>query len=354
MGYLPLENPKWAGKVMVTQMNNDLKIYRAAVAVTSVITLIGAAMLAIFELAFYDTGTNLFSRGAPSWIIMLFAAVGILFSVISSLLIRAENFPLTYPEKSSKFTGFAELLCAGVLILTFAVQFIRLGNTTDHLTELWLTSGNTLSAAVRMLRISVFLALASSIYFIFSFITQKSSTALAIVFCLWVFAYLLRIYYDMSLLIVDPVRKLTIAALCSILLFMCAEIRMIVGKPSPRLFVCFGFLALFFCGASGISKLIITFTGFDGFTTQSVYDCFEVAFALYVLSRLLAFVSEEAYDNSVKFAVSETSEPKEPTSSAGSDTAPDTAAVTEINTNNDAGTVDDAPENNDDKSEESK
>ena len=339
---------------MVTQMNNDLKIYRAAVAVTSVITLIGAAMLTIFELAFYDTGANLFSRGAPSWIIVLFAAAVILFSVISSLLIRADSFPLTYPERNSKFTGFAELLCAGVLILTFAMQFIRLGNTADHLTGLWLSSSETLTAAVRMLRISVFLALIASVYFIFSFITEKNSTALAIVFCLWIFAYLLRIYYDMSLLIVDPVRKLTIAALCSVLLFMCAEIRMIVGKPSPRMFVCFGLLALFFCGVSGISKLVIAFTGFGGFSTQSVYDCFEITFALYVLSRLLTFANEKAYENTVNFSASETPELKEQASAAGSESAVDTFSAADNLPDNDTDTADNAHEGGNDGAEESK
>ena len=340
---------------MVIQMNNDLKIYRTELVVMSVITLIGAAFLTIFELAFYDTGTNLFSRGAPSWIIVLFSAVSILFSLISSLLIHAETFPITYTEKNSKFTDFAGLLCAAVLILTFAVQFMRLGNVTDHLTQLWLTTDKTLAAAVRMLRISAFLALVASVYFIFSFITKKNNAILAIVFCLWIFAYLLRIYYDMSSLVVDPLRKLTIAALCSILLFMCAEIRMIVGKPSPRLFVCFGFIALFFCGASGVSKLIITLKDSDGFGIQSIYDCFEVVFALYVLSRLLAFANGKTYEKATYFAAPETSELKDQTSAAESEAAADTVPVTDNIADNDADASDDAPASrNDDTEEESK
>ena len=259
----------------------------------SVITLAGAALLTVFELAFYDAGISLFSRGAPSWMIWLLVCVGVLLSVISSLFIQADTFPLKYPEKNSKFTGISELLCAIVLLLTFVIQLMRLGNSSDHLTWLWLNTSETLTAAVRMLHISVFLAIVASLYFLFSIITEKSRALLAMVFCLWVFAYLLRIYYDMSVLIVDPVRKLTITALCSILLFMCAEIRMIVGKPSPRIFVCFGLIALFFCGISGISKLVMSFTGFTGFSVQTVYDSFEVAFALYVLSRLLAFAKDK-------------------------------------------------------------
>lgn len=307
-------------------MNNDLKIYRTTVTLMTIITLVGAFILTIFELAFYDAGTNLFSSGAPSWVIVLFAIAALLFSVVSCLLINSDTFPLTYPEKNSKFTDFAELLCAGILILTFAVQLLKLGYNSDHLTALWLASSDTLVAAVRMLRLSVFLALIASIYFIYSFITEKKNALLAIIFCMWIIAYLLRIYYDMSVIIVDPVRKLTIAALCSMLLFMCAEIRVSVGKPSPRMFVCFGLLAFFFCGVSGISKLVMWIVNFNGIMTQSVYDCFEITFALYVLSRLLAFTNAKTSSEPLNSTPPAATEPEN--NSAVNHTDTDTVSLT--------------------------
>ena len=241
----------------------------------------------------YDPLSRLFNVGYKGWSIIAMSAVAIVSAVIFAFSTKAEDFPFTYPKKSSNFTVYASVLCGATMLLTVLMQFVRNGESGDSLAVLWNSADG--GVTLNLLRIDIVLAIAGCVYFLSALFKDRVYPAAAVLTCVWLFFYLLRMYYDMTAPLNDPLRKMTVVGICSALLFLLAEIRTAVRKPSPGFYVFSGYIALFFCGISGFSKLILTLTGYLPFEIQSAYNFFEAAFALYTLSRMLRLTKKDAF-----------------------------------------------------------
>ena len=294
-------------------MENELKKYRAFLYAGIIISASSALFVTIYIRLNYDPGLRLLNVGCHGVPVIVLSCVALLFAALFALSMKRDIFPLTYPRKSSLFTTVSSALCGGMMILTVLLQFVRNGSSDDRLADLWSSPDGGIT--LTLLKIDLILAMLGCAYFFISTFTDRLYPVAAALTGLWLFFWLIRTYYDMVLPLNDPLRKLSVVSICSALLFLLAEIRIAIKKPSPAFCVFSGCVALFFCGVSGFSKLFLTLTGFLPFEIQSVYGFFEAVFALYALSRMLRLTKYEAFFE-ITSKPSAPADPSDPSDSA--------------------------------------
>lgn len=269
------------------------KIYRIYVVSGGLLALISAVALTLFSYRFYDSDLAVYDHGSPSYAIYIIMAAALLFFITGFFSLKGDLLPLRYPKKNSMLTEIALLLTAVALCATFLL--LLLGNGGDRLVKLMNASSEHLAAASVLLKASAVLAVVAAAYYLVSFISEKVVSALAMLAGVWALIYMMRVYYDMSTIVMDPLRMLTIASAAACAMFLLAETRVGIEKPSPRYFVFAGLTATFVCFVSGFSKVAMFLLGASVLEAQTAYDLFELCFGVYAFSRLLAFMKYETF-----------------------------------------------------------
>ena len=233
-------------------MNKSFKRYKIYTFTAAILAVIFSVFITVFNSSYFDFGTGLYYAGTPKALIIIPIIALILFFASSFLTLKLDDMPLRYPKNHSLLTVFASALAGISMIFTVIMQFCA--RPTDHLSQLYTTELEGLATASLMLKLSLVFAVLGVIYFVVIIVTNKANPLLAILSVAWILAVILRIYYDMTFIITNPVRNFTALALCAAALFLLSEIRYLSGKCSPCFFVFAASLASVFCVASGVSK----------------------------------------------------------------------------------------------------
>lgn len=259
----------------------------------SALLLVVAAVQSILYLTCYDSDIGLykhgFSGGALQAAYLIVAAVlclPLLFLKKSSPALFARERKLS----SSSAVDFFALLTSASIAATLITQLVRL-YADDPLSILLLAPSDANANARMMLIISLVLVLPAMIYFVGLYARKTWTYALLLTF-FWVCAYLLRVYFDASLLLMSPTRLMTIAALAATALFLLAELRLARGIFSPMLYGVSATLTALFAGVSGFSGLFLTIIGGQPISTETAYLAFQLSIALFALFRLKALLSD--------------------------------------------------------------
>ena len=275
-------------------MNNQCyKVYRIYVISAGILALISGIILTMFNYFFYDFNLTLYAHGAPVFAIYTIFISTILFFFTSFFTLKTDLLPLVYPKRNQRLCSVFLLLCA--LTLCATVLFGLLGSSKDRLITLFHTENLMLAAASALIKISLVLAVPAAAYFFVSFISDKVMPVFSMFAGAWALVYMMRVYFDMSTVVMDPLRMLTTASAAAVALFMVVETRVGMERPSPRAYVFAGLCAAFICFVSGFSKVAAIFLRERAIEVQTTYDLFELFFGVYAFSRLWAFMKYENF-----------------------------------------------------------
>lgn len=272
--------------------------------VLSALLLIVTALQSLLYLTCYDSDIGLYRQGFPIGLLrigyLLIAAPalsGIIILPLTAIKKAAPNaIPLEPKPLPSGAVDFFALLSAASIAGTLITQLICSG-TDDPLSILLQNPGNANLNAHYMLLASLILALPALLWFIAIYARKKWIFAPALTL-IWVCAYLLRVYFDSSQLLMSPTRLMTIAALTATIFFLIVEMRLVRGIFSPILYGSAATLTALFAGVSGFSALLLTAVGSLPASTETLYYAFQLCIALFALFRMKAVLSPiyDAYD----------------------------------------------------------
>lgn len=210
-----------------------------------------------------------------------FIAAPVLCAAAGLTLRRRASF--TDVPSDTPFTAFASLLCALLFAASATVDFVSIGTAL-------FTKKYALSAAA-----ALFAAL-SCIYFILYFAGRKTFCSRARIWlsfapAAWALCTVLKIYFDSSRAINDPIKGLLLLLGAVILLFFCEDVRFYIGRQNAAICYFFTLCTAFAAIAVAVPNMILTLTDTAGFSF-SVIDCaLYIAVGFFALARLASFPS---------------------------------------------------------------
>lgn len=260
--------------------------------ILSAILLLVALLQSTIYLTCYDSDIGLykhgFSAGALKIAYLLIALFTLSGVIVLPLCLIKKTAPSCIPRQlsvaPSRAAEFFALLTAASVVGTLITQLVRI-NADDALSILLQNPSATNTTARTMLVVSLVLALFAAIYFVAVFAGKKTVYPLLLTL-IWVCAYMLRVYFDTSVLLMSPTRQMTLIALAAIALFLIAELRLARDIPSLMLYTVSATLTALFAGVSGFSSLLLTAVGSLPLSTETVYFAFQLMIALFALFRL--------------------------------------------------------------------
>lgn len=196
--------------------------------------------------------------------------------------------PVSKPAPSLIADLFA-LVTAAAIAATLIAQLLNL-YAYDPLSDLLLDASDHNSTAYTMHLASLILALPATFHFIALFAGKKWRYPLLLTL-LWACTYMLRVYFDTSVLLMSPLRQLTLVALVMIVVFLIAELRLARSICTPIFYSVSATLTALFAGLSGVSGLLLTAIGYLPTSTETAYYAFQLAIALFALFRMKAVMA---------------------------------------------------------------
>lgn len=152
------------------------------------------------------------------------------------------------------------------------------------------TSGDS-SAQLLWLLMTAF-AVPTAAYLIISAITKNDSskklTVLGFFPVLWTAVCLLRIYFDRTSAINDPVKIFSQMALAAIMLYFLSELRIRVGKPVLRMYAAFAGISAMLGFSYSVSVIIAYFAGVGALSGEILLATVILLSSVYAFSRMAA------------------------------------------------------------------
>lgn len=272
---------------------------------------------------YYDDKIGLYRSGeiAPS-LFNVFLVLSLLLIVTCVMFFKKDEMPKKL-KHNSVMTMIMSAFC-GVLLVMSAVLFLSSMNPASF-------HGNSTVTVYKLRFILSIIAFPSALYFL-SVTLRKTeyteSLALLSFFpTLWTLLYLMSIYFDHSVLLNSPPRILHQLALVALMLFQLYEARALIGKPFPRVYFIIASATVVLLSTSAVARVLPLFSERQPVSCDTGFVCYEVAVALYVLSRALSFASTpltEPVNNETEGDVTPEPEASETTEGPAEDITADT------------------------------
>lgn len=252
--------------------------------ITCVLTVTAILIQTVLFINYYDENLNLYKTEITGIPKIFYMAI-----FISSLFCAASYFAINENERTKilpttdRFVVFASILSG--FQLSAAVLF----NIYYYLTRIY--------TGITLLRIAVLItAVPAAAYFIVTAFARRPKEK-ALIICgfftiIWAALYLMCVYFDMSSPLNSPVRILEQLSLIIIMLYFVFEVRFLLLKPRPRLYLPVSLLSVLFIYLSSVPDLILTFAGFRASTQDTVFGITQAAVAIYITARVRSFIMD--------------------------------------------------------------
>ena len=266
-----------------TKISDRMSLSRYAsvsVYLTTVLAVVGAVLQSAVLITVYEGDKGVYVAGD------LFGhAVGI-FLLVSAVLVFVTN--LFLPRMAEQKLLSIPPCCNVTAFLSAMCGCSAVAASGLALTE----KGATEGAMGVVVKLMLLLSVPVIFYFILMALNHKHVTLLTVLSftpVLWLALMLMRLYFDRTSSINDPMKILFQLSLSAVMLAYMAEARIRVGKKGVRFLFAISSLAVVLAITSSISMFIFRLTGGVLSASSSMVAVTELLFALYLLSRLYAY-----------------------------------------------------------------
>lgn len=265
-----------------------LKIYSYSIIVLSVIVII----LRILCLKFaFDTDVRYFSENSPLPIISN-AILCLSLIWAASLLIFIPRGTVSIPAPMhSASAQFAAALCG------FVFLFIGISSTMTYLQDgiILFSRSNAVRRDLILYLLSCFSSFLAAAYFFTALSSQHRCAGWRVILgffpILWSLLLLARSYFDFYVAMNDPNKVAMQLALMAGMLFLLQELRLLLGRPQPRLTLFFTFASLLLTGVGGVAISVAPIADYP-LSNNYYIDILAIAVLwLYILIRHLDLLS---------------------------------------------------------------
>lgn len=296
------------------------------------LTLLFVVARTVITLTYLDTEKELYPADClPVTVLHIAIAAVTVFLCTAAFAVQKGSRIDPYADSapaSSMLTVFSAILSAFTLVVSLILSAPMLLQTVQGPTaQQALYSTATLNEFSNVQRVfSVLLCVSiipSAIYFfcVSSMRRQKNSVLALLSMCVVLYHAFLIVstYFDISVAVNSPVKLFNHIALIFSMLFFLGEARYYIGMVQPRVYLFFAYPALFLTALSAVPDFIVNLQKAGGGLSVSMIQCaVQIAFSLYILSRLRGFsrVREHAQNE-----ISDDSLPTAPENSAPDESA---------------------------------
>lgn len=263
-------------------------LFGAYLAFAALAAAAGAAIQLALLLTDYNFKLGLYKSGSvlpEVFAALLLAAVAALLTL--PIIGRNRELPETLPPVGRTLTFVSAL--TGFAMLATVVMQLYMNLSFEITLEGW---KSTLASGLEIAML-VF-ALPSAGYFVVMAVRRdpyrRSTAALGFFPVLWAAAYLMCVYFDTSTTLNNPLRIIEQAALIALMVFMLMELRCLVGRAKPQLYMTFGMIALVMVTASSLPTLILTLAMKMSVSVDTIYDAAKLCLAAYIAARLTSVI----------------------------------------------------------------
>lgn len=242
-------------------------------------------------LYFNHNSTTQLTDGVMHTVIMaLIAPVFASLGVAAAMLVKKKTF--IEHEREGKMNVFSSVSCIIVAIVGVILSMsYMLGSYADPLKDLLSQTSKTPYYSNLL---SVVLAFCVSLVMAFMVFSKKGPYSPVRQLPLLVFAmcYGVRLHTDMSNLLMNTRRMVSVLAVCMLLLFITAKIRVLCYKSAQTYYIVSGFLAVGALAVSGFSGVMLNILGAASDGIQLWFYAYELALAIYVFAELFKYSYE--------------------------------------------------------------
>ncbi len=243
--------------------------------VVSIAALIGTVLISLSFLFYYDSSVEYFNHAPLTACILPLCFLTVIFLTVFSVLVGKVDKSLLSVEPH--FHHAAWIPAAGLVLFACYRILLFFGGTSGLFPTLL-----------------ILFSLLSCIYFCmvgFRFCPHGDKRALAgfapTFFCALLIAY---VYFDMTVAMNNPQKLLLQFGFASLMLYCTSELRFVLCKPAPRLYLGFGSLALFFGAVGFIGCFVAYLCGASANTDYFSLALLGLFFLCYVALRLFSYV----------------------------------------------------------------
>lgn len=284
--------------------SNGAKKYFTFVFATLAVGVLGVLMQTALLNLYYVFDDMLWRRDTPGIVGAVFyitAAVAALLAAAFSLSLNKSaaesdkempgpNLHDSGPAGVDIFVRAAAAACAAALLFAFASQFFA--SPSDHLVEILDPAYRHYYVQAAYAHIAcLVLALPAFFYFLFTASDKPAPILARVIMILYVIAFILRIYYDMSMILTNPRRLSSIFSIISFLLFITVKEGAFLPGSRRALINFTGCLAFVCCLQDALPNLLLNITGVFSDGIQLFYYILMLTFAAYAFSCVRATAS---------------------------------------------------------------
>lgn len=254
-----------------------------------------AVLRAVISLLYLEPGIEMYVYGTPFPTILHVMIVLCMLAVCTACMRRLYDNPAA--EKGapiSQFTLFSSMFC-GFLLLAYDLFLIyELGaanwDAIGPLIGRMQTENVTMASAVFTLCL-ILLAIPAAISFLKTARgdCKPSQPFFETTVILWLVMFALHAYFDATIALNSPMKIMRIFTLLTLALFAICEVRRSLDIAIPRVYFPIAFLSILLGLTHGISDAVLLGTGKIVLAEGYLGIAVELAYVLYILSRLMQF-----------------------------------------------------------------
>ena len=252
-----------------------------------------AGMRAAVSMAYLEPGIEMYKHGTPLPAVLHAAIILCAIAVCSAGFCRLrENTAAENTAAVSQFTTFSSMF-SGFLLLAYDLYLIYEAASSN-----WNAIGPligrpppasvTMASAVFTLFLMI-LAIPAAIYFLKAAqgTSSPSLPFFATTTVIWFVLFALHAYFDASIAFNSPTKVLRILTVLALAIYAIHETRRLLDIPMPRVYFPSAFLAVLLGLTHAISDAVLLGAGKIALQEGYLGIAVELAYVLYILSRLL-------------------------------------------------------------------
>ena len=274
-------------------MNSKINKFRVLFYSALVLSALLVILRTVSMLTVYEPDIGYYKSGAFLPVIQKVLAIcSVIFVIIFTISIKKQDNPAGTPAHNH-LSLFATFLCGTAQICSsFLILLFRRGTITP-------------------LTIAIILGFAfAAVYFFYTALCspEKRSPLCvipAMLAAVGLVAIIVKVNLDMTVTLNNPNKILIAIALSSIALYIVQELRFVVGKPMPRLYLASASVALILCSAFSIPGIIGHYCGILSGGDFLIYYIVTFGYCAYILVRLLMYVRLCTYYDSISDTAAE-------------------------------------------------
>ena len=242
------------------------------------------------------TGENyLYENSAPTLVLPILAILALVLAIVGARFVKKEDYSVSeVPSDKTSVTYMLSLffvalfLAIFVLYVMFGAFDIGYGQSINGNADLV----EKLETLTLFYQIMIILSPLAAVYFVILAFKGKTNAFFGSLTLLWILAYILRLYFDITDWVMSPRKLSMICAMCLAALFFLYEIRFSFARGNIRRYFFMAALTTVFCFSAGTAGVVSSVLGVYPSSFEIPYYAVAFAIGLYSGIRLysVAFV----------------------------------------------------------------